>query len=81
MDAPRLTVARARRLRRAMTPPELRLWSALRRRPEGRKFRRQHPLGPYVLDFYCDEARLGVEVDGLAHDLGSAPARDRMRDA
>jgi hypothetical protein len=50
MDAPRQTIARARRLRRAMTPPELRLWTALRMRPDGFKFRRQHPFGPYVLD-------------------------------
>jgi very-short-patch-repair endonuclease len=64
-----------------MTPPELRLWTALRKRPEGFKFRRQHPLGPYMLDFYCDAAKLGVEVDGIAHDLGGNPARDLARDA
>lgn len=81
MDAPRQTIARARRLRRAMTPPELRLWSVLRMRPEGFKFRRQHPFGPYVLDFYRDAAKLGVEVDGIAHDLGGNPARDLARDA
>ncbi len=63
-----------------MTPPELRLWSALRRRPDGLKFRRQHPFGPFVLDFYCDMAKLGVEVDGSAHDLGENPVRDRVRD-
>ncbi len=81
MDAPRHTVARARRLRRAMTPPELRLWTALRMRPYGFKFRRQHPFGPYVLDFYCDAAKLGIEVDGAAHDLGCNPERDLARDA
>ncbi len=81
MDAPRQTIARARRLRRAMTPPELRLWTALRMRPDGFKFRRQHPFGPYVLDFYCDAAKLGIEVDGAAHDLGCNPARDLARDA
>jgi len=64
-----------------MTPPELRLWTALRMRPDGFKFRRQHPFGPYVLDFYCDAAKLGIEVDGIAHDLCGNPARDHARDA
>ncbi len=63
-----------------MTPPELRLWSALRARPAGFKFRRQHPVGPYVLDFYCREAALAVEVDGIVHDMGSNPAGDARRD-
>jgi very-short-patch-repair endonuclease len=64
-----------------MTPPECRLWSVLKSRPEGFKFRRQHPLGPYVLDFFCHETALAIEVDGLAHDLGSNPERDIRRDA
>ena len=64
-----------------MTPPELRLWSALRRRPEGLKFRRQHPFGPYVLDFFCDASKLAVEIDGEAHGRGDGPARDARRDA
>ena len=81
VDAPRETVARARHLRHSMTPPELRLWAALRRRPDGFKFRRQHPFGPYVLDFYCDAAKLAVEVDGLTHDVGDRPTRDMKRDA
>jgi very-short-patch-repair endonuclease len=52
----------------------------LRRRPDGFKFRRQHPLGPYTLDFFCYETALCVEIDGLAHELGSNPQRDRRRD-
>jgi very-short-patch-repair endonuclease len=44
-------------------------------------FRRQHPLGPYVLDFYCAKARLAIEVDGIGHDLGDRPQRDIRRDA
>ena len=71
---------RARQLRKRMTPPERRLWNALRLRPSGFKFRRQHPLGCYTLDFFCYEAALCVEVDGLAHELGANPQRDIRRD-
>nr|WP_303695308.1 endonuclease domain-containing protein [Brevundimonas subvibrioides] len=61
-------ISRARVLRRALTPPEARLWVCLRAKQlGGLKFRRQHPVGPYVLDFYCPEARLAVEVDGQQH--------------
>ena len=72
---------RARALRRAMTLPEVLLWRFLRTRPDGLKFRRQHPAGPYVLDFYCETVRLAIEVDGMAHDMGNNPARDERRDA
>jgi hypothetical protein len=44
-------------------------------------FRRQHPIGRYVLDFYCTEARLAIEIDGLSHDPGDRPQRDVSRDA
>ncbi len=71
---------RARELRKKMTPPERRLWNVLRRRPEDFKFRRQHPFGTYTLDFFCCEAALCVEIDGLAHELGSNPRRDLRRD-
>ena len=82
MHAPEQTIARARRLRREMTPPEARLWRALRRRAaDGLRFRRQHPIGPYVLDFYCDGAKLAVEVDGFAHLTADHPQRDERRDA
>jgi very-short-patch-repair endonuclease len=64
-----------------MTPPERRLWIVLRQRPDGFKFRKQHEHGPYYLDFFCYEAALAVEVDGLAHELGANPQRDERRDA
>jgi very-short-patch-repair endonuclease len=64
-----------------MTPPERRLWNALKQRPDGFKFRKQHECGPYYLDFFCYETALALEVDGLAHDLGSNPERDERRDA
>ncbi|MBI3468031.1 MAG: endonuclease domain-containing protein [Planctomycetes bacterium] len=60
---------RARRLRRGMTHPERLLWSVLRNRGlGGLKFRRQCPIGSYVVDFYCHERRLVVEVDGESHE-------------
>ena len=65
------TVAMARSLRRTMSKPEACLWQVLRTRPAGLKFRRQHPLGPYVLDFYCPIARLGIEVDGRVHEMAT----------
>ena len=75
-----MSIERARRLRKQMTPPERRLWNVLKGRPEGFKFRRQHPLGPYTFDFFCREAALAIELDGLAHELGSNPLRDLRRD-
>jgi len=77
----RTTVKKARGLRRSMTLPEVLLWRALRTRPGGLKFRRQHPAGPYVLDFYCEAALKGIEVDGMAHDMGDNSGRDAARDA
>ena len=74
------TLQHARALRRTMSPPEIALWLALRQRPGGYKFRKQHPSGPYVADFYCHAARLVVEVDGAAHDFGGRPTRDAARD-
>jgi very-short-patch-repair endonuclease len=64
-----------------MTLPEVMLWQALKANSAGVKFRRQHPVGPYVADFYCAEARLVIEVDGIAHDRGDRPARDAARTA
>ena len=74
------TQARSKALRRSMSPAEIKLWLALQTRPEGLKFRRQHPSGPYTADFYCHSARLVIEVDGQAHDYGDRPARDAARD-
>jgi len=74
-------VAFRRSLRSNLTLAEVPLWERLRRRQLcGYKFRRQHPVGRYVLDFYCVEQRLAVEVDGESHFAGSGPARDRRRD-
>jgi very-short-patch-repair endonuclease len=81
LKSTRRNIKRARSLRRKLSLPEVVLWQNLRQRPDGLKFRRQHPAGPYVLDFYCEEARLCVEVDGSAHDFGDKPSADQHRDA
>ena len=60
---------RARQLRKAMTDAELALWARLRKRQvHGHKFRRQRPLGGYIVDFVCLDEKLVVEVDGGQHD-------------
>lgn len=70
---------RARSLRREQSPPEGVLWSALRnRRLGGLKFRRQHSVGPFVVDFYCADAHLIVELDSSYHD--GRRAQDAARD-
>ncbi|MGL4312781.1 MAG: endonuclease domain-containing protein [Sphingomonas sp.] len=74
------TVRRSRRLRREMTLPEVLLWQALRQRPGGLKFRRQHPSGPFTIDFYCIDARLAIEVDGEVHGMSDRALRDAKRD-
>ncbi len=64
-----------------MTLPEVRLWQGLKaRQANGLKFRRQHPVGPWILDFYCPVHRLAVEVDGWSHNMG-ALGYDERRDA
>jgi len=63
-----------------MTFPEVLVWRALRKRAQGLRFRRQHPCGPYVLDFYSDEARLAVEIDGSVHQDAGVAAYDASRD-
>ena len=55
------------------------LWQRMRERPSGLKFRRQHPAGVYVLDFYCSRARLAIEIDGWAHDNAATCERDAIR--
>ena len=72
---------KARALRRELTFPEILLWQLLRDdRFSGLRFRRQHPVGPYVLDFYCTVLNLAVEVDGAAHDHPDRVTRDERRD-
>jgi very-short-patch-repair endonuclease len=63
-----VTRSRAQELRDSMTPMERLLWARLRhRRMEGIRFRRQHPVGPYIADFYCASTQLVIEIDGDSH--------------
>lgn len=66
-------VRKARALRKDMSLPEVLLWRELRKRPGGYKFRKQAPMAPYTIDFVCLSARLAIEIDGEAHDRGTAP--------
>ena len=68
MRAPDFIRGRAKSMRRTMTQPERTLWFMLRRNALGHHFRRQHPIGPYILDFYCAPLKLCIEVDGPVHD-------------
>ena len=77
MSAPLLPRDRARRLRRDQTDAERRLWMRLRGHQLGVRFRRQHPIGPYIVDFCCVERMMVVELDGGQHE--DQRARDEAR--
>ena len=77
-----LSLSRRRALRRNGTDAESALWAHLRaKRLLDAKFRRQHPLGPYILDFYCPARHLAVELDGGQHFEDEAQLYDRRRTA
>ncbi|HEX7599855.1 MAG TPA: endonuclease domain-containing protein, partial [Polyangia bacterium] len=77
-----IALARRRALRGRATDAERLLWRLLRMRQFlGLKFRRQHPLGRYIVDFYCAERRLAVELDGGQHFTVEGQAYDRRRTA
>ena len=72
---------RRRSLRASLTPAEAALWRVLQRSQlQGRKFRRQHSIGPYVVDFYCPNERLVVELEGSVHDSEHTALRDEARE-
>ena len=72
----------AKRLRRSMTHAEVLLWQQLRHDSvDGLRFRRQHPIGPYVADFACVPIKLVIELDGATHGSDSQVAHDRRRSA
>lgn len=78
-DRSKFKTANARRLRRNSTDVEMKLWQRLRNRQLGVDFRRQHPAGSFILDFYCSTLRLAIELDGGQHAI--VPRRDQYRDA
>jgi very-short-patch-repair endonuclease len=72
----------AKAMRREMTKAELRLWTQLRKPGiEGLRFRRQTPIGPFIVDFFCPEKKLIVEVDGGQHGHVAGERHDSARDA
>jgi very-short-patch-repair endonuclease len=73
------SMASARRLRRQLSLPEMLLWRLLRLTRRELRFRKQHPIGPYVADFYCPAAKTVIEVDGGTHD--GRQESDAARDA
>ncbi len=68
-----------KKLRNQSTLAEIRLWYYLKKSKLGVKFRRQHSVGPYILDFYCSKYKLAVELDGSSHDFEQAYSRDTAR--
>ncbi len=76
------TKSKARSLRRPLTPAEYRFWLYVRsRKMAGYKFRRQHPIGNFIVDFYCHRLRLVVEIDGGIHNLQEVKEYDKKREA
>jgi imidazole glycerol-phosphate synthase subunit HisF len=77
--AGRLIFERAKDLRNRMTDAETVLWGYLKQKPLGYKFRRQHPLGFYIADFYCHKLLLVIEVDGKIHGREDVAKNDKER--
>jgi very-short-patch-repair endonuclease len=79
--SPKPAITRARQLRLNATDVEKRLWQRLRSSQLGPRFRRQHPVGPYILDFACETHRLCVELDGGQHNDPAHSEADAKRTA
>lgn len=75
-----LIFERAKELRDRMTKAENALWNRLSNKQLGVKFRRQHPLSTYIVDFYCHKLKLVIEVDGGIHDLEEIKLVDKERE-
>ena len=71
--------ALARQFRKELSDAEARLWFRLKGKPDGVHFRKQHPIGPYIVDFYCAKAKLVVEVEGQIHSTEGVAERDERR--
>ena len=68
------------KLRKSMPAPERRLWMKIQNSQLGAKFRRQHGIGPYIVDFYSPEIKLVIELDGESHFATQAIHNDKIRD-
>jgi len=77
--ANQLIYQKARELRNNSTHTEQILWGYLKTKPQGFKFRRQHPYSIYILDFYCHSLKLLIEVDGSIHNLEEVIQNDKIR--
>ncbi len=75
-----LIFEKARELRNRMTGSEYSLWLCLKNKQLGVKFRRQHPIAIYIVDFYCHELRLVIEIDGGIHELEDVRKADKERE-
>ena len=71
--------ALARQFRKELTDAEARIWLRLKGRSDGAHFRKQHPIGPYIVDFYCAKAKLVIEIDGEVHNREDNPEKDLRR--
>jgi len=70
-----------KKLRKSLTPAEAVLWNAIKNKQlEGRKFRRQHSIGNYIVDFYCPSEKLVIELDGAGHFTYEGSQKDEKRD-
>lgn len=78
-DANPLLFDRAKYLRNHLTDAEMKLWGYLRTNPMGYKFRRQHPIGIYIADFYCHALKLVIEADGSIHNQEEVQQTDIER--
>jgi len=74
-----LIFEKAKKLRNNVTATEIILWGRLKERFTGMKFRRQHPVSFYIVDFYCHSAKLVIEIDGSIHDLEEIKVKDEIR--
>ncbi len=79
LGADHLIFKNAQDLRKRITEAEMLLWGYLKSNQLGVKFRRQHPLGIYIADFYCHRHKLIIELDGSIHDLPEIAANDIIR--
>lgn len=70
----------AKQLRKNMTAAEMVLWLHLRKGLYGLKFRRQHPIGLFIVDFYCHKVKLVIEIDGSIHNLEDVKENDKLRE-